>query len=91
MREKMKSFGKILCRAREKKQLTQKDLGYILGKSQQAIDNWEKNKREPCLEDFLKLVIILGIDFETLKKTVKAVEFDLNKSVKDRWVEQGNI
>lgn len=84
----MYAIGKILRAAREKKQLTQEQVGYILGKTQQAIDHWEKGKREPCLEDFLKLIITLGIDCEMLKKTVKAVEFDLEKSVKERWIEQ---
>ena len=54
-------MGKIIKEARTKKGLTQSDLGKMLGKSNNAITNWEKGTNSPDVDSIELLCSILGI------------------------------
>lgn len=84
----MEILGNIIKEARENKQLTQYCLAHLMNKSQALIALWEKGKRDPSTIDMIKMIVVLNIEIEKLKQCVNATEFDLNKSVKDRWIEQ---
>ncbi len=59
MEEIRKQLGKKIREAREEKELTQKELGKIIGYSPMAISHFEKGIRELKLSDLQKLSKIL--------------------------------
>lgn len=52
---------------RKRKKLTQDDLAKALGVTRQAIQNWEKEKREPKEADWSRIASILNVDVARLK------------------------
>ena len=62
----MEGFGKRLIKARTEKGLTQKAFAELLEISPTRLNYWEKDKREPDLLMFNKIVNVLGIDANEL-------------------------
>jgi transcriptional regulator with XRE-family HTH domain len=60
------TFGKRLRQAREFKELTQGNLGFLLGCSKQIISHWETGRNEPNLGQIAALCEILGITSDWL-------------------------
>ena len=58
----MDGFGEKLTEARKKKGLSQKRLAEILDITPTRLNYWEKNKREPDLFMFKKIIEILDVD-----------------------------
>lgn len=54
-------FGKIIKEARKASNLTQTELGNMIGRTQGQISEWEKDKTEPSSEDKVKLCTALNI------------------------------
>jgi transcriptional regulator with XRE-family HTH domain len=54
-------LGEILRLGREKKKLSQQELAKILNVSNKTISAWELKRREPNIETFIKIVIILDL------------------------------
>ena len=59
-------LGAVLHRLRTEKQLTQKQLGDILGYSARTISDWEYNNTEPNIDAIVKLLKLYDISFEEL-------------------------
>ena len=62
----MATFGERLVRAREKKNLTQKQLAEILEITPTRLNYWEKGKREPNIEMIGQLAKALDISTDSL-------------------------
>lgn len=60
-RETRARMGKIIKEARLKKNLTQSELGKMLGKSDNVITNWEKGTNSPDVDNIERLCAILDI------------------------------
>lgn len=73
-----KIIGHRIKKCRQKKQMSQKDLAYVLEVSQTTITAWENNKQEPSLEKIRKMAEIFEIDKEYLTgndlKTQQAIK-----------------
>ena len=54
-------MGEIIKEARLKKDLTQSELGKMLGKSDNVVTNWEKGTNSPDVENIQRLCAILSI------------------------------
>lgn len=59
-------FIKNLVRERKKKGLSQKELAYKTGLTQQVISSFEKCDRKPTLSNLIKYLLGLGIDINKL-------------------------
>ena len=59
-------LGAVLHRLITEKQLTQKQLGDILGYSARTISDWEYNNTEPNIDAIVKLLKLYDISFEEL-------------------------
>ena len=55
-------IGKRLKEARIKKNMSQEELGNILGVSKVSICGYEKGTRTPTMENFLELIKILELE-----------------------------
>ncbi|MBE6666532.1 MAG: helix-turn-helix transcriptional regulator [Ruminococcaceae bacterium] len=63
-------FGNYICELREKKGLTQKELGERLGVTNKAVSRWENGGAYPSTELMLPLAKELGVTIEDLYKAV---------------------
>ena len=70
----MEGFGNRLVKARTEKGLTQKAFAELLEISPTRLNYWEKDKREPDLFMFNKIVSVLGVDANELL----GLKFDKN-------------
>jgi len=62
------ALGKAIRRARERKRMSQKELGDAIGRSRSAVNAWENGRAVPAnsigaLED------VLGVDLERYRET----------------------
>lgn len=62
-------MGKIIKEARLKKDLTQSELGKMLGKSNNVITNWEKGTNSPDVDNIERLCAILDIPVDYIFQT----------------------
>lgn len=62
----MAGIGKNICSLRKERQLSQAELGKVLGYSQRAISDWEKDVCEPNIETMKKMVKFFNITFDEL-------------------------
>lgn len=60
------NFGRRLRKLRKEKNITQKKLGEILGISEQAISNYERENRKPDTETLQKLSSIFSCSIDYL-------------------------
>ena len=60
------TFGNYICKLREKKGLSQAELGKILGVSNKAVSKWETGASYPSTETMLPLAVALGTTIEEL-------------------------
>lgn len=60
------SFGNYICELREKKGLTQAELGLFLNVSNKAVSKWETGASYPSSELMLPLAKTLGVSIEEL-------------------------
>lgn len=75
-------MGKIIKEARLKKDLTQSELGKMLGKSNNVITNWEKGTNSPDVDNIERLCAILDIPVDYIfqtKQKEKVPYTDLSK------------
>lgn len=64
------SFGNYICSLREKKGLSQSELGEKLGVSNKAVSKWENGGAYPSTELMLPLAEVLGVTIEELYRAV---------------------
>lgn len=64
------NFGNYICELREKKGLTQSQLGAKLGVTNKAVSRWENGGAYPSTELMLPLARELGVSIEDLYKAV---------------------
>lgn len=64
------SFGNYVCELREKKGLSQKQLGEKLGVTNKAVSRWENGSAYPSTELMLPLAKELGVTIEDLYKVI---------------------
>ena len=64
------TFGNYICQLREKKGLSQSELGKILGVSNKAVSKWETGASYPSTEMMLPLAQALGTTIEELYTVV---------------------
>ena len=64
------NFGNYICELREKKGLSQKQLGEILGVTNKAVSRWENGSAYPSTELMLPLAKALGVTIENLYKVI---------------------
>lgn len=64
------TFGNYICNLREKKGLSQAELGKILGVSNKAVSKWETGASYPSTEIMLPLAEALGTTIEELYTVV---------------------
>ena len=57
--------------ARAKRQLTQKQLGKLVGVSDNQIHRWENGNTKPNLKSLMRLSEVLEIDIEELLKAME--------------------
>ena len=62
-------MGKIIKEARLKMDLTQSELGKMLGKSNNVITNWEKGTNSPDVDNIERLCAILDIPVDYIFQT----------------------
>lgn len=72
--EEVMVVGARLKEARRKQNLTQEDLGKLLGLSKSAISLYENEKRNPNLENIIEMIYILGVSADYLLGTDVVVE-----------------
>lgn len=63
---KNNTFGKKLKELRIERKLSQRQLGDILGFSNQTISFWESGSREPDLDTLLKIASYFNVQYEEL-------------------------
>ena len=64
------SFGNYICELREKKGLSQSQLGKKLGVTNKAVSRWENGSAYPSTELMLPLAKELGVSIESLYKVI---------------------
>ena len=64
------NFGNYICELREKKGLSQSELGKILGVTNKAISKWENGGSYPSAELMLPLAKALGVSIEELYSAI---------------------
>lgn len=62
----MPSFGESLRRARAAAGLTQSQVAERLGRTREAVSQWERGEREPSLDDLAKLCALFGMTLDDL-------------------------
>lgn len=81
-------FSVNLRHFREKKGLTQRQFAQMMNVSQPAVNDWENNKKYPCIDRLYDAARVLGVSVEDLLKNHEnsvdrtVSENNLNKSVK---------
>lgn len=63
------NLGEQIRKLRKSKSLTMKDLGTLVGLSEQAIGNYERGDREPNIETLQKIADALNVSFSELVPT----------------------
>ncbi len=64
--KKLTNFPQKLREERKKRGMTQKELGEKVGVKQNTFTNWENGKREPTLDNIIKLANILDVTVDYL-------------------------
>ena len=54
-------FSKILKELRKEKNMTQTQLGHLIGFSYSAIRDWESSRTQPSIENLIKLARIFNV------------------------------
>lgn len=62
----METFAERLRKLRLENNLTQKELGEILGYSTSTITNWENNRREPCFNCLIDIALFFHCSIDYL-------------------------
>ena len=73
------TFGNFICELREKKGLTQGELGKKLGVSNKAVSKWENGGAYPSSELMLPLARELGISIEELYRAISNSKSEKSK------------
>lgn len=74
------NFGNYICELREKKGLTQSQLGEKLGVTNKAVSRWENGGSYPSTELMLPLAKELGVTIEDLYKAISEDKSPKTKS-----------
>lgn len=74
------NFGNYICKLREKKGLTQSQLGEKLGVTNKAVSRWENGGAYPSTELMLPLAKELGVTIEDLYKAISEDKSPKTKS-----------
>ena len=83
----MDGFGKRLVELRERKGLTQRRLAELLEITPTRLNYWEKDKREPDLFMFVKILKVLGADANELLGLDKSN----NQSIPNKYSELNQL
>ena len=75
-------IGKRLKEARIKKNMSQEELGNLLGVSKVSICGYEKGTRTPTMENFLDLIEILDLEPDYVLGRDKTVVSEKNRGYK---------
>lgn len=75
-------IGKRLKEARIKKNLSQEELGNLLGVSKVSICGYEKGTRTPTMENFLDLIKILELESDYVLGRDRNVVSEKNRGLK---------
>lgn len=59
-----KNFGEILKKARENKEISQRELARLVGVERRSIIYWEQGKQNITLENADKLLKALGVEIK---------------------------
>lgn len=73
------NFGNYICELREKKGLSQSELGKILGVTNKAISKWENGGAYPSSELMLPLAKALGVSIEELYSAISNCKKEKSK------------
>lgn len=73
------NFGNYICELREKKGLSQSELGKILGVTNKAISKWENGGAYPSSELMLPLAKALGVSIEELYSAISNCKTEKSK------------
>ena len=60
------SFGNIVCTLRQRRGLSQKELGALVGVSNKAVSKWENGAAKPQAEVCRKLAFVLRVTLDEL-------------------------
>ena len=66
-----KKIGKFIAELRTEKDLTQTELGEMLGVSYKAVSKWENGTSDPSTSNLFALAKLYGISVEELLKEVE--------------------
>lgn len=76
-------ISKNLLYLRNKKKITQRQLGKLLGKDYSTIGKWENNINQPSIEDTFKLSIIFNVDWkEFILKDLSIEDNEYDEKIK---------
>lgn len=81
-----KEIGRKIRKAREQKNLTEKELGKLIDKNDITICNWENGNVKPRLDDLIKIAKALDINVKRLtvpNSSIFEVLSDLEKQLKE--------
>ncbi len=67
---KEESFGTMLCKLRKEKNLSQFQMGRLIGVSDKAISKWENDYAKPKGTSLAKISELFSLDLETLIKNL---------------------
>lgn len=76
-------FSVNLRHFREKKGLTQRQFAQMMNVSQPAVNDWENNKKYPCMDRLYDAARVLGVSVEDLLKN--------HENSVDRTVSENNL
>lgn len=71
--------GPIIKKLRKEKNLTQKELGFLMNVSRTAVTNWECGTRMPSADQYHELSKIFDVPIQYILGTTKSPEIDENK------------
>ena len=77
---------KMIAERRREREMTQDELGAMLGISGKAVSKWERGLSKPCEEHAEKLVNLLGLAVETQTKRSGRVASTFLSIIKNEWL-----
>lgn len=84
-------IGNRLKEARKKAGLTQEELGNLIGVGKSSICSYEKETRNPTLDNIIELIYVLGVSADYLLGTDKIIKTDVLDNPKYRTMTKEEV
>ena len=84
-------LGSRLKEARKRCGLTQSELGNLIGVGKSAICSYEKETRNPTIENIIELICVLGVTADYLLGTDKIIKTDVVENPRYRTMTKEEV